>query len=312
MFLLLMLLIFFLETRRGHIYIIFMKKLYILIVFLTLWGKGAFGDVGKQEEIDFLLFLPNSSSQFADAAQATMHLDAAAHYLKSREILPGQIYVYGYAANAKNDIEPNSLSINRALFVIQELQKRGIASELFADPVGCGQVDLWGSNANESARSPNRRVRILLEDIVLTPSLAASESAVVIPPTVMPPEEPIRHEYLTEESRSSFPWWLLLLLLLALLALPAIATIMFFMSKRKRNASAKPIPICAQKAEPPEEKIKILEEEEIRRYAYELYDRRDGYNEDEVEDWLQSICELTDHYEALGYRVILYWEQEAP
>jgi hypothetical protein len=273
-----------------------MKKIYLLIVFLSLWGKGVFGDVGKQEEIDFLLFLPNSSTQFTDAAQAKTHLDSMAHYLKSRDILPGRIYVYGYAANSNNDIEPTRLSINRALFVMQELQKRGIASELFAEPVGFGPVDLWGRNADESAKNPNMRVRILLEDIILTPALAASESAAVIQP-----EEPAV-EYIIKNRRFSFPWWLLPFAFLA------VAVIMFITSKRKKNVSANPMPVCAQKSEPAEDKIMILEEEEIRLYAQKLYEQRNGQDEDPVEDWLQAICELTDHYEALGYRVILYWE----
>jgi hypothetical protein len=314
-----------------------MKKIYFIIILLTLWGRGAFGDAGEQEEIDFLLFLPNSSDQFADADQAAIHLDTVARYLKGRDILPGQIYVYGYAANVTNDIEPINLSLNRALFVIQELKERGIASYLFADPVGYGPVDLWGGNINESDRSPNRRVRILVENIILTPTLVASEEpAAETPPeepAEEPIEEPIRQESSTEKSHFSFPWWLLLLALLA------IIVIIFFASRRKKSAPAKPIPAPVRKAEPPvepipvpvqktepsvkpilvpvqktespHEKIKILEEEEIRLYAYGLYERRYGQNGDTVGDWHQSICELTAYYEARGYRVILYWEQEA-
>ncbi|MDR2922060.1 MAG: hypothetical protein LBU85_01815 [Treponema sp.] len=385
-----------------------MKKLFVVMVFLTLWGKGAFGDTGKQEEVGFLLFLPNSSDQFADVDQAMARLDTAARYLKSRNILPGQIYVYGYAANVANDIEPNRLSLDRALFVIQELQKRGIASGLFADPVGYGHVDLWGGNIDEADRSPNRRVRILLENIPPTPAATASESAAAIPEekpaATTPAAEPAAvtpKEKPSEKPRSSFPW------LLLLLALLVIAAIIFFASRRKKNASAEPmpvsarkaeppvepipvaaqkaeppvepmpvsvrkaeppvepipvsvrkaeppvepipvstrktepavepipvsvrkaeppvepipvsvrkaeppvepIPVAAQKAEPPKEKIVILEEEEIRRHAYGLYERRYGQNGDAVGDWHQSICELTAHYEGLGYRVILYWEQ---
>jgi hypothetical protein len=289
----------YLGGAYERIYFIIMKKLYVLIIFLAFCGEGVFGDAGKREEIDFLLFLPNSSDQFADADQAMTRLDAAARNLRGRQILPGQIYVYGYAANVINDIEAGSLSINRALFVIQELQKRGIAGELFAEPVGYGEVDLWGSNTDEPDRIPNRRVRILVEDIILTPAISAPESAAVTPPAVIPPKKP------AGESRPSFPWWLLLLALLA------IAAVIFFASRRKKNAPPKPTPIYAQKAEPPEEKIIILEEEEIRLYAYGLYERRYGQDGDAAGDWLRSIRELTAHYEALGYRVILYWEQEA-
>jgi hypothetical protein len=125
-----------------------------------------------------------------------------------------------------------------------------------------------------------------------------AESVTVIPP----PEKP------TEDPHNSFPWWLWLLLFFPLLA---IAAIIFFGFKRKKNAPAKPIPTFVQKDEPQKEKTMILEEEVIRRYAYKLYEKRYGQSEDAVVDWYQSICELTAYYEALGYRVILYWEPEA-
>jgi len=60
----------------------------------------------------------------------------------------------------------------------------------------------------------------------------------------------------------------------------------------------------------PVEKIKVLEEEEIRQYAYGLFEKRYGQNGDEAGDWYQSICELTAYYEAQGYRVMLYWEAD--
>ncbi|MDR2943431.1 MAG: hypothetical protein LBV17_12680 [Treponema sp.] len=271
-----------------------MKKLYI-IIFLIFWGTVAFADTGNQKEIDFLLFLANSDNQFADNAQAITHLDTVAHYLKGRNILPGQIYVYGYAANVTNNIDPIHLSTNRALFVIHELQRRGIGSNLFADPVGYGQVNLWGGNTNEPDRSPNRRVRILVEDTILTPALAVTE-----PVAVIPPEKP------AEEPSYSFLWWLLPLPLLA-----AIAAIIFFEYRRKKNAPAKLLPVAVHKAKPSKEKIIILKEDVIRLYAYKLYNQRNGQKGDAVGDWYQSICELTAHYKTLGYRVILYWEQEA-
>jgi len=313
------------------------------MVLLVIGGITVFGADGDYEEIGFLLFTLNSDNEFADAAQAKTHLDSVANYLKSRYILPGQIYVYGYAANANNDLDPVYLSRNRAFFVIQELQKRGIAGDLFADPVGYGSVDLWGSNIDESDKIPNRRVRILLRNISpAVPETVTAEPAetaeTVKPAAEIPTEEP------TGKPHFSFPWWLLLLPLLILL-------FVFLAFKRKKDTSDKPAPVVkrteppkenipvkpspvferkpeppkedvsvkpspvfAQKhetsPEPPKEKIKILEEEEIRLYAYGLYERRFGQNGNDVLDWFQSIRELTDRYEALGYRVILYWENK--
>jgi hypothetical protein len=331
-----------------------MKKLYIFMVLLAFFvlcvaSNGAFAQTGDQEEIDFLLFLPNSGDQFADATQATTHLNTIANYIKGRNVLPGQIYVYGYAAEVNNDIDPVQLSKNRAFFVIQELQRRGIAANLFADPVGYGHVNLWGNNIDEPDRSPNRRVRILVENVVLTPAIVAEpepEPVVIIEPVetvkVTPPKP-------TEEPPYSlpFPWWLLLL---PLLLIPAV----LLASKRKKDKPAKPkpvivpkpeqpkvepkaeppkdepvkaapIPFFAPKAEqpkvepkaeppkpePPKEKVKVLGEEEIRLHAYGLFGRRYGQNGDADGDWYNSICELTAHYQAQGYRVILYWDPEA-
>jgi hypothetical protein len=306
-----------------------MKKLYGFMILLVFFVTGVFGDNDKQEEIDFLLFSPNSSDQFADTALAMTHLDTVARYLKGRDILPGQIYVYGYSANANNDIDPVGLSINRAFFVIQELRRRGIANNLFADPVGYGSVDLWGSNIDEEDKIPNRRVRILLEDIILTQEVVA-EPEVIEPVEIV---KPAAAEKPTEKPHFTFPWWLLLLPLFFIAAI--------LLSKRKKNAPAKPapivvpkietpkpviapkpeppkiepkkaepVPVFAKKVEPPKERIKILEKDEIRLYAYGLYEKRFGLSTDAVVDWYQSILELTAHYESLGYRVILYWDPE--
>jgi len=294
-----------------------MKKLYIAMVLLVITGITVFGDGGNYEEIGFLLFMLNSDNEFADTAQANIYLDSVANYLKGKNILPDQIYVYGYAANANNDIDPIYLSRNRAFFVIQELQKRGIASNLFADPVGYGSVDLWGSNIDESDKIPNRRVRILLRDIIPTPEAVTAEPVETVEPAeVTPSEKP------AGKSHYSFPWRLFLLLLL-------IIPFIFLAYKRRKNTSdkpapvvqeteppkenipVKPLPVPGQKPEPQKEKIIILEEEVIRLYAYGLYEKRFGQNGNDVLDWFQSIRELTGRYEALGYRVILYWEEEA-
>lgn len=346
------------------------------MVFLAFWGSAAFGESGKQEELAFLLFSPNSSSQFEDPAQAKIHLDAVAQYIKDKEIIPRQIYVYGYTADVNNGIDPVQLSINRALFVIQELQKRGIPGDLFADPVGHGPVDLWGDNTNESDRRPNRRARILVENVLLTLDMVTGTATEEKPfkdqpekplqkkpekPAKKPPKEPSEQWHFPKlqlpQVHLPFPWWLLLLVL------PVIAAVML-LAKRIKDApakpkqpkpekpapapkpepvfaqkpepvfeqkpepppvarqsfqpepapvfeKAKPLPFFAKKAEPPKEKIKVLGEEEIRRHAYVQYERRNGQNGDAAGDWFYSICELTAKYQALGFRVILYWEPEA-
>ncbi|MCL1817922.1 MAG: hypothetical protein FWG35_03255, partial [Spirochaetaceae bacterium] len=206
-----------------------MKKLSFLFVLIAFWGFPAFGDASEQEEIDFLLFSPNSSNQFVHEAQAMIQLDTVAKYLMGRNPAAGQIYVYGYAAAVANDIDPLGLSRGRALFVINELQKRGLSKDLFADPAGQGSVDLWGSNINEEDRGPNRRVRILLDSTILTPAIARAVEPEPKAPEVVP--EPVQRE------KSTFPWWLILL------ALAALAALIFFMSRRKKS--------------PPREKIKV-------------------------------------------------------
>jgi hypothetical protein len=231
-----------------------------------------------------------------------IQLDNMAGYLLNKNLVSGQIFVYGYAAAVVNDIEPVVLSRDRALFVINELQKRGLSGELFADPIGYGSVDLWGSNADEGDRGPNRRVRILLDGNILTPAIVQAPEPEITISKIEPDEKPIPHE--KDRVRSKFPWWILLLALLAVLAL-----LLLGLKRKKRPAGeTKIVPIAVPLA--PIEKIKVLEEEEIRLYAYGLYEQRNGQNGNAEGDWYRAICELTAYYEARGYRVILYWEQE--
>jgi hypothetical protein len=106
-----------------------------------------------------------------------------------------------------------------------------------------------------------------------------------------------------EEISSRFPWWLLLLALLAAL--------LFLAFKRKKQPANELQEPPVQKAAEPKAvpvKIRILEEEEIHRYSYALYERRYGLNGDAVGDWYQAVNELTAYYEAQGYQVMLYWE----
>ena len=282
------------------------KKLYLVLIFITLAGLLSFGNTGEQEEIDFLLFMPNSGDQFVNEAQAMIQLDNLANYLKTRSISPGSISVHGYTAAAANDIDPVKLSRDRALHVINELKKRGLGRELFAEPSANGSVDLWGGNSNEGERSLNRRVMIVLDHTILNPSsmrtICTWEGT---PGTNLPDKNQLKNA--AEKTDPQCPWWIIPL---ALIGIALIAAIIFFAVRRKGN-SAKVIPDASAAVTPariPCQRIYIITEEEIRHYAYELYQLRKGQNEDELEDWHQSINELTAHYKALGYWVMLYWE----
>jgi len=222
-----------------------MKKLSLVSFLLFFLALFAFGQSENQEEIDYLLFLPNSAGGFVNETQAMTQLDNLARYLSGRNLTPGQIYVYGYAAFAINDIDPLSLSRDRALFVINELQKRGVSRNLFSDPVGYGSVNLWGGNTNEEDRSPNRRVRVVLDGNIITPETIKAEETQPAPePEItissIDEKEPIRNEAKPEKTDTKFPWWLLLLLPLLLI----IAALIYLLSKRKKSPSTKPaVPI---------------------------------------------------------------------
>ena len=308
-----------------------MKKRLLVFIFLVFIGFFSFGDTEKHEEIDYLLFLPNSSDLFVNEEQAMVQLDNLAKYLIDRELIPGLVYVYGYAAFAENDIEPVNLSRARALWVVNELQKRGVPYLLFADAVGHGSVDLWGSNEDEEGRSPNRRVRVVLDGAVITPQImkdAEPEIEIASSIDVIEIEEaPIRQESAADEPKP-FPWWIFLLLpLLALL---------FLLRKKKKSPGEKttkpvkvkepkpapvPAPIAASKpvepiAVPANKSVKptvtstftVNLEEEIRFRAYELYLRRNGQSEDHYEDWCRAVIEISAKYEADGFQV--YRENE--
>jgi hypothetical protein len=204
-----------------------MKKLCFVSFFLFFICFVVFCETEEQEEIDYLLFLPNSSSQFINEEQAGIQLDNLAKYFLDRNIAPGQINIHGYAAVVANDIEPVTLSRDRSIFVINELQKRGVPQNLFSAPVAYGEVDLWGSNIDEENRSPNRRVRIVLNGNILTvqPSTGqVIESEVPHPaaPEIADSEirissidnKAISSKGTTAESEFKFPWWVLFPLLL--------------------------------------------------------------------------------------------------
>lgn len=293
-----------------------MKKSCLLIL-LALLGFLSFGD--EREEVDFLLFAANSSSQFVNQEQAMIQLDTLAKYLMSRNLTPGQISVYGYAANGASNFDLTVLSKNRALFVINELQKRGVPGNLFSDPVGYGDVNLWGNNTDEDARKLNRRVRILLDGNVLTPDtmniIEPEEKPLPIAPIATPENVP---------EKSKFPWGILLpLLLLALLLL-------FLLTKRKKPTQESSAGRAeASESSPPDEKTKTILtaapskvpsysivniEEEIRIRAYEFSQQRSGWG-DEEGDWYAALPEVCDRYEAAGYQVYTeagsWWARKA-
>ena len=302
-----------------------MKKLCLMSLFLVLIVFLVFGQAEDREEIDYLLFLPNSSNLFVNEEQAKVQLDNLAEYLKETELIPGRLWVYGYAAAAVNDIDPMDLSRARALWVVNELQKRGVPYLLFADAVGHGSVDLWGSNEDEDDRIPNRRVRVVLDGNIVTPeTLKDSEPEIIIP--IIDDEEPFSYEEKTEEktekSGSEFPWLLLLLLLI----LALIAALICFLPKRKKSPAVKtpkPVRVEPVKAEPVKtEPVKTAPaaspviitkrtlnlNEEICLRAYELYLERGSQNGYADDDWHKAVTEVCARYESAGYRT--YFEGE--
>ena len=309
-----------------------MKKTLLLLLFLVFSVFLIFGDTGAQEEIDFLLFLPNSSSQFVSAERAVSQLDNLAKYILGKDLVPGQIYVYGYTAEFQNDIDEMELSRNRALFVMGELQKRGVSKDLFSDPIGYGSVDLWGSNIGEADKSPNRRVRIVLDGTIVTTAVLEAEEAEVKPlPVEIVIEEVTVAEEPKSKSRSAFPWWILL-------AAAIIALIIFLLAKRRKRAAGIPIETAreiplpasppAPRPAPVSELIPVAEpiaapvvirreivvdlEEEIRFRAYELYLERGGQNGDADGDWYMAVCQICAKYEAKGYQSgFINWRWQA-
>jgi len=277
-----------------------MKKFYLVFILFTIIVFTTFSDSGEisdaQEEIDFLLFLPNSSNQFVDEEQAMIHLDNVARYLMSMNISPGQIRVDGYAAVAANDIDSLDLSMERALYVINELQKRGIPDLLFTDPQAYGEVDFWGDNINENEKSPNRRARILLSGHTLTPATIDS---------LDPGIDITNYDSTRPAEDSVFPWPLLLLII------PLIAAILFIASKSRKKEILKMKPMTVDM--PPTATVELSYtivnlEEEIRLCAYELYLERNGKDGDAYRDWYKAILMVCARYQAAGYQT--YTEDE--
>jgi hypothetical protein len=312
-----------------------MKRLYLVLFILT--GFLAFGDT-EEQEVDYLLFLPNSGNEFVDQEQAMLQLDNMANYLKGRNLVPGQIHVYGYSANFANDIDSVTISRDRALFVISELEKRGVANDLFAAPVGRGEADTWGYNPEEydMGRGPNRRVIVMLDGNAVTPQIMQEvepeldiEETVVEETFVEETVVTVVKEDSTEKQKSKFPWWIFLLILLLLLLL----IVLLSAKKKKRSPTVTPAalptvtPAVMPQAPPQEtaepviaaapvfvpaatsEKIVNLEEEILFR-SYELYLQHKDQYIDVDGDWHRAVCDVSARYEADGwqvYRENWYW-----
>jgi len=285
-----------------------MKKLCFIFIIFVFCSISIFGDNDTQEEVGSFLFLPNSSNQFVNEEQAFIQLNNLAQYLSNKNIIPGQIIVYGYAAFAPNRIESFDLSRERAVFVINELRKRGVSKDLFSDPVGYGSVYLWGNNANEDNRKLNRRVRILLSGefpILITQEIITAEIETLIPGNVY--KNQAMPEYTQKESSFKLPWWLLLALFILLLLL----LLFFLLRKRSQKpinkdggANAQPqILKTNTESAPVTAAFTVNLDEKIRIRAYELSRQRNVQGDYRDQDWYDAIREISAWYTARGYSV---------
>jgi len=304
-----------------------MKKRYFVFILSVFCCISIFGDNATHEEVDFLLFSPNSSDRFENEEQAFIQLNKLAQYLSNKNLTPGQIIVCGYAAYAPNKIMSVDLSRDRALTVMEELQKRGISKNLFSDPVGYGAVSLWGNNTDEDARKLNRRVRILLQGefpVSITQEIIAAEiesPEVEAGNPVVVQEEPAVRKYTPEDtpkkSSSKFPWWvfpvLALLFLFIILLLRARSRKPVHKVHKDRTTSVQPqIQKTDIKSVPAEAIVTytVNLDEEIRLRAYELSQQRDGRDDYRDQDWYNAVREISAWYIANGHSVFTdggYW-----
>ncbi|MDR2575137.1 MAG: OmpA family protein [Treponema sp.] len=288
-----------------------MKKLYFAFIFFVFCGFFVFGDNDKREEVDFLLFMPNSANRFVNEEQAFIQLNKLALFLSNKNLLPGQIIVCGYTAYAPNDVKSVDLSRERAFTVIEELQKRGISKELFADPVGYGAVYQWGNNTNENDRKLNRRVRILLDGespMPVTHEIIAAETepyrAEAINSVVVK-EKSFAPEYMSKKPKYKFPWWVISVLLLLMLLF------LLFKERSRKEVQSKneqpQTPITENGHEfTPEEAVTtwmVNLDEEIRLRAYELSLERNGSGDYREQDWYNAVQEISTWYTACGHSV---------
>jgi len=287
-----------------------MKKIYLSFLFFFLCGFFIFGNNDSLEEVDFLLFMPNSGSRFVNEEQTFIQLNKLAFFLSNKNLNPGQIIVCGYAAYAPNDIKSLDLSRERAVTVIGELQKRGISKELFADPVGYGAVYLWGNNANENDRKLNRRVRILLDDE--SPMPVTNEIITVEKKTENSGKEKLFvPEYISKEPYFKFPWWIFLLLALLLLLFLLLLKKTSQKQVNKGRTQNKQTQASAKESVhefAPEEAVTtwmVNLDDEIRLRAYELSLERGGSGDYQKQDWYNAVQEISAWYTACGHSVYI-------
>ena len=197
-------------------------------------------------------------------------LDSLAENLKAMDLAAGQIHVVGYSAVAANSIEPVRFSLERAIHVINELKNRGVPGNLFSEPKGLGEANLWGNNTSQATRSPNRRVRVLLDVIIPAAVTEATDVAEAVTFESQVPETPKEAGAAIQaattvsdsvtpaqaDSRKKFSWLCLLLLLLLILAI--IFLIIFLLSKRRKKSAgvtASPSVLAVEEPAPPEPSV---------------------------------------------------------
>ena len=278
-----------------------MKRICFLLFLFVFCSIFIFAEEDETE--NYLFFSPDSGDKFVNEEQERIHLDNLAQQIKDRNLTEGQIHVFGYSADFNNDIDDFNLSAERAAFVITELKNRGIPAYLFAEPQAYGSVNIWGDNTDENQRSPNRRVRIVIEGQILVPEIPAP----VEPETIEPggieiiTEFTILEEAEEEEEKSSgFPWWILF----AALGLILLALIILWLAKKKEKneeqASGEAVipaivPAAALKAD-------VDLDEEIRYCAYMISSHRNFTEGDVYWDWVIAKNEICARYEARGYK----------
>jgi len=124
----------------------------------------------NDEELGYFLFMPNQSDKFYNETEANNQLINIANLLLEKNLSENQILVYGHTAVAQNNIDPYQLSLDRALFIINNLVKLGVPFEWFSQPKAKG-TGFWGDDSSEHL---NRRVRIIIS--YPEPNIKLSES----------------------------------------------------------------------------------------------------------------------------------------
>ncbi len=201
---------------------------------------------------------------------------------------------------------------------MEELQKRGISKELFADPVGYGAVYQWGNNTDENDRKLNRRVRILLDGespMPVTNEIITAETELPVEATrnsVVDNKKTLAPEYIYNESIFKFPWWVIPLLALLMLLL------LLFKERSRKQVQTKneqpqtPITEKGHEFIPKEAMTTWMVnlDDEIRLRAYELSLERDGLGDYREQDWYNAVQEISAWYTACGHLVFTdggYW-----